>query len=54
MDKDKEIHRIEVRTIIPQDISADDISVKDILEEYTISRTNEKVYSKTASSSKIL
>lgn len=53
MDKDKEIHRIEVRTI-PQDISADDISVRDILEEYIISRTNEKINAKTTSSSKIL
>ena len=43
MDKDKEIHRIEVRTIISQDASADDISVRDILERYVISRANEKV-----------
>ena len=54
MDKDKEIHRIEVKTITSQGISADDISVRDILERYVISRTNEKVYSKTAGSSKIL
>lgn len=43
MDKDKEIHRIEVITIISQDVSADDISVKDILERHIISRANEKV-----------
>lgn len=42
MDKNKEIHKINIKTIISQDISADDVSVRDILERYIISRTNEK------------
>lgn len=52
MDKDKEVHRVEVVNITPQDIS-----VKNILGEYIISRGYEKtnkINKETTSSSKIL
>ncbi len=49
MDEDKEVHRIEITNITPQDISA-----KNILGEYIISRNYEKIDRKTTGSSKIL
>lgn len=49
MDKDKEVHRIEVTNITSQDTSA-----KNILEKYIISRNYEKINKKTTGSSKIL
>lgn len=49
MDENKEVHRIEVINITPQDISA-----KNILEEYIISRNHEEINKKTTGSSKIL
>jgi hypothetical protein len=52
MDEDKEVHRVKIVNITPQDISA-----RNILGEYIISRDYEKtnkVNRKATSSSKIL
>lgn len=49
MEENKENHRFEITNITPQDISA-----KNILGEYIISRNYEKINRKTTEGSKIL